>query len=98
MVPGGAASVTLHASELEQFCEDPEAFYAHRNGVTKEAYQHWVESEGTPRCGAKTTNGSRCRNVVSGGIQMRLERWLQEDGGLCTVHGGATSAEAKNGR
>lgn len=96
--PGGQSSITLKASELEVFCEDPEGFYAMQHGVAKEVYQQWVETEGTPRCGAKTTQGVRCRNVVSGGIQMNLERWLQEDGGLCTVHGGATSAEARNPR
>jgi len=94
--PGGGASIILKASELDAFCADPEAFFALRSGALKEEYRQWVETEGTPRCGASTTKGTRCGNIVSGGIQMSLERWLQEDGGFCTVHGGPTSAQSRH--
>jgi len=96
--PGGGASVCLQANELEAFCDDPEGFFALHQAATKDEYLQWVETEGTPRCGATTNRGARCCNIVSGGIQMSLEDWLQEDGGFCTVHGGATSAEARRKR
>ena len=94
-VPCGNGSISLKAHELEAFCNDPEGIYALRNEATKDEYLQWVETEGTPRCGVITSKGNRCQNIVSGGTQMPLERWLQEDGGFCTVHGGATSAEAR---
>lgn len=93
--PGGGDSIALQADELEAFCADPEGFYALKHSVTKDEYLQWVETERTPRCGALNTKGMRCGNLVSGGIQMRLERWLQEDGGFCSTHGGATSSEAR---
>lgn len=93
--PGGNRSLTLAAHELETFCNDPEGFFALKHGVTIDEYRQWVETDGTPRCGAKTSKGKRCGNVVSGGIQMSLERWLEEDGGFCAVHGGEGSATAK---
>lgn len=96
--PGGSASISLSATDLEDFCADPEGFYALKHGVSKDEYRLWVETDGTPRCGATTANGKRCGNLVSGGIQMRLERWLQEDGGFCAVHGGDGSARAKGRR
>lgn len=96
--PGGNASLTLAADELESFCTDPEGFYALKHGVTEDEYRQWVETDGTPRCGATTAKGKRCGNLVSGGIQMPLERWLQEDGGFCAIHGGEDSATAKGRR
>lgn len=93
--PGGGKNISLNAEDLEAFCADPEGYYALRQGVTKDEYLQWVATEGTPRCGALNSDGARCGNQVSGGIQMGLERWLQEDGGLCAIHGGATSAEAR---
>lgn len=93
--PGGGVSIILSAYELSDFCDDPEGFFALKNGVTKEEYLQWVQTEGTPRCGALNAKGKRCQNVVSGGIQMSLNRWLQEDGGFCHLHGGASSKEAR---
>lgn len=96
--PGGGASIVLQAEELGQFCDDPEGYFALMNGATKEEYNQWVDTEGTPRCGARNAKGERCKNVVSGGIQMSLEHWLQEDGGFCRVHGGLSSKEARDRR
>ena len=71
---------------------DRDQYAADMFGVFKSQYLDWIETDGTPRCGAKTKKGRRCQNIVSGGIQMSMEDWLQEDGGFCTVHGGAPSA------
>ena len=96
--PCGGVSFELEVGDLEAYCRDPEALYALQQGATKEEYRQWIETQGTPRCGALNKKGERCGNVVSGGIQMELQHWLQEDGGFCAVHGGASSAEAYNTR
>lgn len=85
----------LDSNQIEAFIEDPIQFVADKNGVFKSQYVDWIETGGTPRCGAKTKSGNRCKNIVSGGVQQPLERWLQEDGGFCTIHGGETSEEAQ---
>ena len=87
--PGGNASLALDPGEVGAFVADPAAYFALRHGASKEEYRQWVETEGTPRCGALTKSGTRCQNVVSGGIHMPFETWLQEDGGFCVIHGGA---------
>ena len=96
--PEGDASMVLQAEELGQFCEDPEGYFALMNGATKEEYSQWVDTEGTPRCGARNAKGERSKDVVSGGIQMSLEHCLREDGGFCRVHGGLGSKEARDRR
>ncbi len=93
--PGGVTTIFLKAEEPENFCKDPEGYFALQNGATKEEYLQWVEIDGEPRCGATTLKGTRCANMVSGGIQLNLDRWLQEEGGFCQVHGGVTSEEAR---
>ena len=72
--PGGQTSIALRASELEVFCEDPEAFYAFRHGVAKDVYRRWVETDGTPRCGAveeSTMQTTYSRAVPSNNIKNR---------------------------
>lgn len=87
--PAGGQDFTLEPEDVEAFMADPAECFARKNGAFKSQYLDWVETEGTPRCGAKTARGERCRNIVSGGIQRPFDVWLQEDGGFCVVHGGA---------
>ena len=96
--PCGGQSFHLEVSDLEAYCKDPEACYALMHGATKQEYLQWVETLGTPRCGALNKKGRRCGNFVSGGIQLELNDWLQEDGGFCAIHGGASSADARAAR
>ena len=93
--PGGGTRLNLDPKDIPAYMSDPANFIANSMGVTKTEYETWVETEGTPRCGATTSSGKRCKNVVSGGIQMPIDEWLRLDGGYCAVHGGDGSEEAK---
>ncbi|MFV1441511.1 MULTISPECIES: hypothetical protein [unclassified Phaeobacter] len=96
--PGGQQTVYLEPADLPDFVSDNELWFAMKHGATKEDYLNWVHSEGTPKCGFILKNGRRCRNIVSGGIQRSFLDWLNEEAGLCTVHGGDNSEEAKEKR
>ena len=89
--PGGGHSISVSVSDLEHFVSNPVAGAAKYLGGTEEQYLRWIETDGTPQCGAKTSKGTRCRNFVSGGIQQDFERWLELDGDYCQVHGGEPS-------
>jgi len=93
-VPGGGNTLILSPIEVLSFLDDKDQLTAKHFGVPVEDYLEWVKTDGTPRCGAKTTKGKVCRNFVSGGIQMPLHKWRKLDGGLCAVHGGENSVEA----
>ena len=94
-VPGGSDTVALKPNEIAAFINDSADWFSRRHGASKEQYLDWVLTEGEPRCSSTTLKGGRCKNGVSGGVQRSLEVWLQEDGGLCQVHGGLTSDEAR---
>lgn len=93
--PGGSATIWLPPQDVAIFVKDPQQAAANYFKASKQEYLDWVATDGTPRCGAKTRSGKRCRNIVSGGIQQPFERWLQLDGGFCTIHGGAGAEEAR---
>ena len=93
--PLGSITVDLQPSDVEDFLRDRAEWFARKNGAFKSQYLDWLATYGEPRCGAKTAKGARCKNSVSGGIQRPFDVWLQEDGGFCHAHGGATSKEAR---
>ena len=93
--PGGAESIWLKPDNIGVFIDDPELAAANYYKASRQEYRDWIATEGTPRCGATTKSGKRCRNIVSGGIQQPFPRWLQLDGGFCAVHGGETSEESR---
>lgn len=90
--PWGGFDVFLEPDDVAPFLSDRIEWFARRNGAFKHQFQDWLDTYGTPRCGATTAKGERCKNFVSGGIQRPFEIWLQEDGGFCAVHGGEGSA------
>ncbi len=92
--PCGSETVLLTYSDVEKFIDDPEGFVAAQKGVSRDDYLGWLESQGTPRCGALTKKGTRCKNWVSGGMQMRIGEWMNSNGGYCAVHGGESAEEA----
>jgi hypothetical protein len=96
-VPGGGHDIGIEAADVQSFVDDPEAFAAKYFGVGKNEYLSWVEADGAPRCGATTAKGTRCKNLVSGGIQQSIEKWLKLDGGYCAVHGGDSAEVARGG-
>ena len=96
--PGGGTNSSLDVDEICEFVEDKIAFAAKREKVSRADYVLWLETDGTPQCGATTTSGKRCKNLVSGGVQFSIHDWLDLDGGLCAVHGGQSSEDAKTER
>ncbi len=90
-VPGGGHTMCIKPQDLPAFVRDRDQWAADTMGVSKAQYLDWVETDGTPRCGATTKSGHRCRNLVSGGIQRSLREWLRLEGGYCAVHGGEPS-------
>ena len=96
--PWGGISAFPKRDNIEDFLNDPEEWYARDQGVTKVDYLNWIASDGLPRCGATLKNGQRCKIPVSGGVKRQLHDWLQEDAGLCHLHGGDGSTEAKRKR
>ncbi|QQM29038.1 hypothetical protein JET14_11870 [Martelella lutilitoris] len=95
---GGSRSITIEARDLEKYVSDPVGFTAQHFGASVEDYLRWIETEGTPQCGALTKKGKRCTLSVAGGGQRDFKRWKELDGGYCQVHGGETSAEANEKR
>lgn len=95
---GGSETVVLKPSQVQKFISNPTQFAADYKGVSVSTYLQWLETDGHPRCGATTANGTRCENNVSGGIQRTIEDWVELDGGYCWRHGGAGSKEAKSER
>jgi hypothetical protein len=91
----GADTLFLEPEDVPAFITDKLQFAATRYGVTKEQYIDWLETFGAARCGARTARGTRCKNVVSGNMQLPIREWLRRDGGFCAVHGGESSEEGQ---
>ena len=89
---GGHHDTFLEPEGISEFIEDKFEWIAKKNGVAREDYIGWLNAGGAPQCGKILKNGNRCKNLVSGPIQRSLNEWLQEDAGLCTVHGGEPSS------
>lgn len=87
----GGSTVVLEPSDVGAFLRDRDQWVADSLGVSKQQYLDWIESGGTPRCGATTKEGHRCKNYVSGGIQRDIDDWVRLEGGYCAVHGGEAS-------
>lgn len=94
--PGGCRTFFIEPKDVPAFISDPDQWAAGENGVSKEEHLEWVETDGTPRCGATTKNGRRCRNFVGGGVQRSIKDWLRLDGGYCSVHSGEGSDRARH--
>lgn len=93
-VPWGSQKTIISAEKVPDYIVDRDKFIAGYFGVAVDDYLGWISSEGTPQCGALTVAGKRCRNVVSGGIHMPIDRWRELDGELCAIHGGDSAEEA----
>lgn len=88
IVPGGGHNILLDASDVPFFIQDRVSFSAKTVGASREQYIAWVESDGAPRCGAITKKGTRCQNIIKGGIQRPIAEWIELEGSYCSVHGG----------
>ncbi len=89
---GGYRDTFIPPHELSEFIEDQFEWVAKKNGVAREDYIRWLDTGGAPQCGQILKNGNRCKNLISGHVQRSLNDWLQEDAGLCAVHGGEPSS------
>lgn len=86
--PAGGHNIILSAEDVPLFVQDRIGFAAKVEGASREQYIAWVESDGAPRCGAITKRGTRCQNIIKGGIQRPIEEWIELEGSYCSVHGG----------
>lgn len=87
-VPHECGIMTYSATpeDLVILADDPDALYAKAHGVTKAEFRDWQADECSAICAAKTKAGKPCRNLVQGGYQVSAKRWLELQGGYCSVH------------
>lgn len=83
--PGGSRAAVLRPDDATEYLSDPFGWASSAVGLTRDAYQRWLEQDGAARCGAKTQRGERCKNLF--GNQLDAEAWLKADGGMCQKHG-----------
>lgn len=86
--PGGGHNIMISAADVPLFVQDRVGFAAKVLGTSREQYVAWVESDGAPRCGAITKRGTRCQNIIKGGVQRPIAEWIELEGSYCSVHGG----------
>ncbi|MFZ0268194.1 hypothetical protein [Caulobacter sp.] len=90
--PGGGETVILDTEQALAYLAEPTVFSAAYFGLSGEDYEAWLDLEGQAMCGEITASGSRCRNPLSGPIQLTADEWKQRHGGRCSVHGGEIAA------
>jgi hypothetical protein len=86
----GAGSYRLPLNEIEEYSKDPMAFWAKREGVSRETLVEYMENDFEAKCGALTQKGQLCkRNVAGQGwgycSDPRLFRDLHRQG-CCELH------------
>lgn len=96
--PGGGETVILDTEQALAYLAEPTVFSAAYFGLSGEDYETWLDLEGQAMCGAITVSGSRCRNPVSGPIQLTATEWKQRHGGPCSIHGGEIAARRSRKR
>lgn len=89
--PWGADTIEVSPSELVLLRSDPDSVCARHYRVTRENYIAWRDSQFSVQCAGRTTRGTRCKNTVTGGLNVSAERWVQLHGEYCAVHGGEGS-------
>lgn len=86
--PWGADTFEVHPSDLVLLRSDRDSVCARHYKVSKEDYIAWRDSHFSVQCAGRTTRGTRCKNPVSGGLNVSAERWVQLQGEYCVIHGG----------
>lgn len=89
--PSGGHNVYLDLSDVAKFVEDQDGFAARYYKLTRDEYVEWIATEGTVQCSAKTKSGSRCKNIVSGGVHDDPQEWKAHRTEYCAVHGGPSA-------
>lgn len=78
--------------EIEEYIDDPDAFFAKRLGVTKELYRDWIEAHCAVRCSARTRRGKQCLNFVRNGVAVSPQEWQELQGEYCPIHSEGTAS------
>jgi len=83
-----AGGNTIHVTpeEFLGFHHDRDQFSADYYGVSVSEFREWLNFGGAPLCGAKTKNGSLCKNQLGLG-QQSIPDWLSRHrADYCTRH------------
>ena len=83
--PWSHDTIGLDIDDMEKYIEDYTKFCADHYKLTVEQYEKWMDTNGTPQCGALTKRGKRCKRQ-SGRSHLRAQDWLELEGGLCSLH------------
>lgn len=83
--PWGGQQEPLRIDDIQKYRDNYREFCADHHGLSLEQFEHWMETDGTPRCGEKTKRGKRCKKPC-GRSHSPAKQWLEEDGGICAYH------------
>lgn len=82
----GTSMLSLTAEETLLFSTDPVQVIANKCNATINDYHNWISEGYNVQCSANTAKGKRCKNIVSGGHMVSLEKWAELTGQYCEVH------------
>lgn len=82
----GTSTLSLTPEEALLFSNEPVQVIANKCNVTISDYHNWVNEEYNVQCSANTAKGKRCKNIVSGGHMVSLEKWAKLTGQYCELH------------
>jgi hypothetical protein len=87
IVPGGGITIELDEDQAAEYNADLDACAARFVGLAKFEYLLWVDLNGAPLCGARTTGGELCRNAGAGGTQFSASEWkARRRKAFCATH------------
>jgi hypothetical protein len=72
---GGEGMLELSLEEGEQYNADPDGYAANYFGLSTAEYVEWINTCGTPLCGARTKSGKLCR-TPTGRMQQDAAAWM----------------------
>ncbi|WP_157834639.1 hypothetical protein [Oceanospirillum beijerinckii] len=82
----GKSMLSLTTEEALLFSTDPVQVIANKCNVAISDYHNKVSEGYNAQCSANTAKGKRCKNIVSGGHMVSLEKWAELTGQYCEVH------------
>ncbi|NNH19245.1 hypothetical protein HLB01_09400 [Bordetella trematum] len=84
--PQGWEKMPVSPEELPRYLSDPPAFLAQKRGVLRQQYLDWHDSNFNVYCAGRTKAGKPCKNLVPGGGAVSPARWVEMQGGFCSLH------------
>lgn len=80
-------TIELDEDQAAEYNADPDAYAARFVVLAKFEYLLWVDLNGAPLCGARTTGGELCRNAGVGGTQFSVSEWkARRRKAFCATH------------